>query len=118
MLEQAQFWVDTNKKVAENMRKVADASNNLGLSLLRQNMEVANICLSSGLKQVQDVSSAKRFQDVVTAQSQNLQSLNQDILSNVHSTVEILDNSKKEFTTLTENTLQSLNGFNPWIKAE
>jgi len=81
-------------------------------------MEVANICLSSGLKQLQDVSNAKRFQDVVSVQSQNLQSLNQDILNNVRSTVEILDNSKKEFTTLTENTLQSLNGFNPWIKAE
>ncbi|MEN9461684.1 MAG: family phasin [Pseudomonadota bacterium] len=106
--EQVQKATETSKSVATVYKKLSDINNQLVSGLLRQQLDLFNIYTENSLTYFQALGAVKQPQELANLQSKAVQELNKSVLGNVRNTVEILNDSKTQFTTWAEESFKQV----------
>lgn len=110
---------EINKSVINSFKKLFEINHNLVLSLAQQQLELVTIYAESGIKQGQILSSeVKPAQEVFAVQSKVAKEFNKQLLNNSRVTLEILVDTKKQFSGWAESTLQQAQDLNSSLVAK
>lgn len=104
---------EINKSVINSFKKLFEINHNLVLSLAQQQLELVTIYAESGIKQGQILSAeVKPAQEIFAVQSKVAREFNKQLLNNSHVTLEILTDTKKQFTGWAESAVQQAQALN------
>jgi phasin family protein len=106
MQTQIANWLELNQDNFAATQKWIDINSNLFINLAQQQLELLGICVESGNKQVQAWTQAKEPGEVITAQTELLNTFRKQVVNNIHVTVDVWLDSKKQVTQWTENSLK------------
>lgn len=105
MQTQIAKWLKLNQGNFAITQNWIDINSNLFINLAQQQLEFIGICVENGNKQVQAWTQAKELGEVVTTQTELLNNFRKQVVNNVHVTVDVLLDTKKQVTQWTENNL-------------
>ncbi|MDD2816289.1 MAG: phasin family protein [Thiotrichaceae bacterium] len=107
---------EINKSVSNSFKKFFEINHNLALSLAQQQLELVTIYAESGIKQGQILSAeVKPAQEIFTVQSKIAKEFNKQLLNNSRVTLEILSDTKKQFSGWAESAVQQVQDLNPLL---
>jgi len=107
---------EINKSVINSFKKLFEINHNLVLSLAQQQLELVTIYAENGIKQGQILSAeVKPAQEIFAVQSRVAKEFNKQLLNNSRITLEILSDTKKQFTGWAESTAQQVQDLNPLL---
>ncbi|MEN9848075.1 MAG: family phasin [Pseudomonadota bacterium] len=110
---------EIHKSVINSFKKFFEINHNLALSLAQQQLELVTIYAESGIKQGQILSAeVKPAQEIFTVQSKVAKEFNKQLLNNSQVTLEILTDTKKQFSDWAESTVQQVQELNPLLAAK
>lgn len=110
---------EINKNVINTFKKFFEINHNLALSLAQQQLELVTIYAESGIKQGQILSAeVKPAQEIFTVQSKVAKEFNKQLLNNSRVTLEILTDTKKQFSGWAESAVQQAQDLNPLLAAK
>jgi phasin family protein len=109
-------WSDLSKNALESAQKFVSLNKDLLMGLAKQQMDMINLCMESGVKQMQTVSSLRSMQDVVCAGNSLVEDFNKKLMDNARVTSEILTDTKDQLACLLENGLKTATCCNPLSK--
>jgi hypothetical protein len=105
-------WFDLNKAALATSQKWFDINSNLMLGLAQQHIDLVNIYVESGNKQVQALVQVKGMQEAVNTQTDLNNEFKKKFLNNLRVTVDILLDTKKQLTEWAESNLKQANEWN------
>lgn len=107
---------EINKTLINSFKKFFEINHNLALSLAQQQLELVTIYAESGIKQGQILSAeVKPAQEIFTVQSKVAKEFNKQLLNNSRVTLEILVDTKKQFSGWVESAVQQAQDLNPLL---
>ncbi len=100
--EMIQQWTKINQSAMEAIKELGEINTKAMTRLTQRQMDMVNLYMEEGTKQIETLSQAKGVPDIVAAQSRWFTELNEKVMDNARQTVEDLVNVKAEFTSWAE----------------
>ncbi|HID98823.1 MAG TPA: phasin family protein [Thiotrichaceae bacterium] len=100
--EMIQQWTKINQSAMEAIKELGEINTKAMTRLTQRQMDMVNLYMEEGTKQIETLSQAKGAPDIVAAQSRWFTELNEKVMDNARQTVEDLVNVKAEFTSWAE----------------
>ncbi|MDY6992990.1 MAG: phasin family protein [Pseudomonadota bacterium] len=104
--ELIQKWTELNTIAMESIKELGEINTQAMTRLTQRQMEMVNIYMEGGAKQLEALSSAQGMPDMVAAQSQLFTELNQKLMDNAQQTVALLTEVKAELATWVEKNME------------
>lgn len=104
--ELIQQWTELNKATMEAIKELGEINTNAMTRLTQRQMDMVNLYMEGGTKQLEALNEAKGVQDVVAAQSRLFAELNEKLMDNVRQTVEVLVDVKTELSAWAEKGME------------
>ncbi|EDN71033.1 Phasin [Beggiatoa sp. PS] len=84
--EMIKQWTELNKSAMDAIKELGEINVNTMTRLTQRQMEMVNLYMEGGSKQLETLSEAKNPQDVVAAQSHLFTELNEKLMDNARQT--------------------------------
>lgn len=94
------------KEVMDSMMKLQEINDRTVQSLAKQQLEVVESYMTTGVKQIKAISETKDAKDALSAQADMAAELGNMLLGKAKQTMEVLTESRKELTDLMENNMK------------
>lgn len=101
-----QQWTELNKNAMDSVKALGEINTNAMTRLTQRQMEIVNIYMEGGAKQLEALSEAEGIQDLATAQSRLFTELNEKLLENTRKTMEVLADVKSELSAWAEKGME------------
>ncbi|EIJ43813.1 phasin family protein [Beggiatoa alba B18LD] len=102
-------WTDMNKVAMDAMKELGEINTTAMTRLTQRQMEMVNLYMESGSKQLQAMSDVKNVQDLVNVQSRLFAEMNEKLMENARQTIEILVDVKSELAGWAEKGMDVVN---------
>ena len=101
-----QQWTKLNKATMDAIKELGEINTNAMTRLAQRQMEMVNLYMEGGAKQMEALSDAKGIQDVVTAQSHLFADINEKLMENARQTVDDIVDVKTKLSTWAEKGME------------
>ncbi len=102
-----QQWTELNKAAMQAIKELGEINTNAMTRLTQRQMEMVNLYMEGGAKQLETLSQIKGMPDMVAAQSRLFAELNEKLMENARQTVEVLVEVKTELNAWVEKGMQN-----------
>ncbi|ALG67983.1 phasin family protein [Beggiatoa leptomitoformis] len=102
-------WTDMNKTAMDAMKELGEINTAAMTRLTQRQMEMVNLYMESGAKQLQAMGEVKNVQDMVNVQSRLFAEMNEKLMENARQTIEILVDVKSELASWAEKGMEVAN---------
>lgn len=102
-----QHWTDMNKNTLSVLKALGEINAAAITRLNQRQMDMINLYVESGAKQLEVLSESHNVQDVLTAQSRLVSEMNDKLIKNARDTVEVLVDTKSDFSSWVEKGIES-----------
>jgi phasin family protein len=102
-------WTDLNKNAMEAIKELGEINTTTMTRLTQRQMEMVNLYMEGGAKQLQTLSEAKGVPDTVAAQTQVITEVNEKLMENARQTIEILNDAKTQLSAWAEKSMENAN---------
>jgi len=102
-----QQWSALNNSATAAMQELGEINAKAMERLTQRQMEMMNVYMESGAKQLEVMGQAKGFQDVTTAQTKLYAEMQEKLMDNARQTVDILSETKNELAAWVEKAMQT-----------
>lgn len=109
-------WSELNKGAMSSIKELGEINTKTLTRLAQCQMEMVNVYMENGAKQLQAFSEVKGVQDVVSVQSKVFAEMNKKLIENAQQTATILADAKSELTSWVEKGMKSVTDVVPGIK--
>jgi phasin family protein len=99
-------WTELNKSAMDAIKELGEINANTMTRLTQRQMEMVNLYMEGGSKQLETLSDAKNVQDVIAAQSHLFTELNEKLMDNARQTVNDLAEVKEKLSTWAEKGME------------
>jgi phasin family protein len=99
-------WTEFNKAAMDAMKELGEINTNAMTRLTQRQMEMVNLYMEGGSKQLETLGEAKNLQDVTSAQTRLFTELNEKLMENARQTADDLVNVKTELTSWAEKGME------------
>ncbi|RKZ52415.1 MAG: phasin family protein [Candidatus Parabeggiatoa sp. nov. 3] len=104
--EMIQQWTEMNQAAMEAIKELGEINTKAMTRLTQRQMDMVNLYMEEGTKQIETLSQAKGAPDIVAAQSRWFTELNGKVMENARQTVEDLVDVKADFTSWAEKGME------------
>ncbi len=104
--ELIQRWTQLNKDAMEAMKELGEINTNAMSSLTQRQMDMMNLYMQGGAKQLETLTEAKGAQDIVAVQSKAFTEFNEKLVENARQTVDDITKVKDQLSTWAEKNIQ------------
>jgi len=105
--EIVQQWTELNKAAMDAIKELGEINTKAMTRLTQRQMEMTSLYMESGAKQMEVFGQAKGVQDIMTAQSQLFNELNEKLMDNARQTIDILADVKTELSDWAEKGMET-----------
>ncbi|MDD2816199.1 MAG: phasin family protein [Thiotrichaceae bacterium] len=102
-----QQWTELNKTAIAAIKELGDINSQAMNSLAERQIEMMNLYMEGGSKQLEVASTAQNPQDVVAAQSRLFTELNEKLMDNARQTTEVLADVKGKLAAWVEKGMET-----------
>jgi hypothetical protein len=99
-------WTKLNKSAMDAIKELGEINTSAMTRLTQRQMDLVNLYMEGGAKQLEALNDAKGVQDVVGVQSQLFTELNEKLMDNAHQTVQELVNMQTELSSWAEKGME------------
>ena len=111
-----QQWTELNKAAMEAIKELGEINTTAMTRLTQRQMDMVNLYIEGGSKQLTALSEAKGVQDIVSAQSRLFTELNEKLMENARQTLEVLVDVKSELSAWVEKSVENATKTTPTKK--
>ncbi len=105
--ELIQQWTEINKTTMAAIKELGEINTNAMTRLTQRQMEMVNLYMDGGSKQLETLSEAKEVQDIAAAQSRLFAELNKNLMENARQTVNDLVEVKDKLSAWAEKGMEN-----------
>lgn len=102
-----QQWTELNKTAIAAIKELGDINSEAMNRLAERQIEMMNLYMEGGSKQLEVASNAQNVQDVVAAQSRLFTELNEKLMDNARQTTEVLVEVKGKLAAWVEKGMET-----------
>jgi phasin family protein len=106
-------WTEMNKSAMDAIKELGEINTSAMTRLTQRQMDMINLYMESGAKQLEMMSEVKNVQDLAAAQSKLFTEMNEKLLDNARQTVEVLVDVKAELSAWVEKGMQNASDMMP-----
>ncbi|MDM8562387.1 phasin family protein [Candidatus Marithioploca araucensis] len=99
-------WTKLNKSAMDAIKELGEINTSAMTRLTQRQMDLVNLYMEGGAKQLEAFNDAKGVQDVVGTQSRLFTELNEKLMDNARQTVDELVNVQTELSTWAEKGME------------
>ncbi len=100
-------WTELNKTAMEAIKELGEINTAAMTRLTQRQMEMVNLYMEGGAKQLEALSEAKGVQDITAAQSRLLTEFNDKLMENARQTMEVLTDTKTQLSAWAEKGIEN-----------
>jgi phasin family protein len=102
-------WTELNQNAMEAIKELGEINTTTMTRLTQRQMEMVNLYMEGGAKQLQALNEAKGVPDTVTAQTQVITEVNEKLMENARQTMEVLADAKTQLSAWAEKSIENAN---------
>ncbi len=99
-------WAEMNKATMNAFKELGEINAGAMTRLTQRQMDMVNLYMEGGAKQLEMFGDAKNMQDVMATQTQLVTEFNEKLIDNARQTIEVLTDTKDALTTWAEKGVE------------
>lgn len=99
-------WAEMNKAAMNAFKELGEINANAMNRLTQRQLDMVNLYMEGGAKQLEMFSDAKNMQDVMATQSKLVGEFNEKLIENAKQTIEVLTDTKDALTNWAEKGVE------------
>jgi phasin family protein len=100
-------WTELNKNAIEAIKELGEINTSTMTRLTQRQMEMVNLYMEGGAKQLQALHDVKGMPDIVATQTQVITEVNEKLMENARQTMEIFADAKAQLSAWAEKGLEN-----------
>ena len=100
-------WTELNKNAVEAIKELGEINTSTMTRLTQRQMEMVNLYMEGGAKQLQALSETKGAPDIVATQAQVMTEVNEKLMENARQTMEIFADAKAQLSAWAEKSVEN-----------
>jgi phasin family protein len=105
--ELIQQWTELNKAAMAAIKELGEINTKAMTRLTQRQMDMVNLYMEGGAKQLEALTQSKGMQEVISAQSRLFAELNEKLMENARQTIEVLADVKAELSSWAEKGMEN-----------